>query len=90
MVEITGMPSASHTVATGLVVSGVEATSIRLISSSTINSCATCAARLGFDWLSLTITCTANPFSAATRVKVSMVNASASANPASGPDCGLT
>jgi hypothetical protein len=56
MVEMQGMPSASQVVATGLVVSGVEATSIRSTSSSTISSLATSAARLGLDWLSLTMT----------------------------------
>jgi hypothetical protein len=56
MVEMTGMPSASQVVATGLVFSGVEPTSIRLISSSTIRLLATSAARFGLDWLSLTMT----------------------------------
>src|SRR5580698_4058197 len=54
-VEMQGTPSISHCVETGLVVSGVEATSIRLTSSLTIRSLATSAARLGLDWLSLTM-----------------------------------
>jgi hypothetical protein len=41
---------------TGLVVSGVDATSIRSILLETISSRATSAARLGLDWLSLTTT----------------------------------
>ena len=41
---------------TGLVVSGVEATSIRSTLSWTIRSLATSAARFGLDWLSLTMT----------------------------------
>ena len=55
-VEMQGISSASQVVATGLVVSGVEATSIRLTSSLTISSLATSAARFGLDWLSLTTT----------------------------------
>ena len=47
------MPLASHWSVTGLVVSGVEATSIRSIWSALIRSPATAAARLGSDWLSL-------------------------------------
>src|SRR5215510_12509592 len=56
--ETQGVSSTSHMVATGLVVSGVEATSIRSILLETINSRATSAARLGLDWLSLTSTST--------------------------------
>jgi hypothetical protein len=48
-----GTPLASHWSATGLVVSGVEATSIRSTLSALIRSPATVAARLGSDWLSL-------------------------------------
>ena len=44
-----GTPSISHWVETGLVVSGVEATSISVTSSLTINSFATSAARFGLD-----------------------------------------
>jgi hypothetical protein len=55
-VEITGTPSDSAVVATGLVVSGVEATSIMSTSSSMMSSLATSAARFGLDWLSLTMT----------------------------------
>jgi hypothetical protein len=75
-------------VATGLVVSGVEATSIMSISSSMISSLATSAARFGFDWLSLTIT---SKFAAAwVAPKFDRMKLSASAKAASGPDCGLT
>ena len=56
MVEMFGICSISHWVETGFVVSGVEATSIRSTSSSTISSFATSAARFGFDWLSFTTT----------------------------------
>ena len=49
-----GTPLASHWSATGLVVSGVEATSIRSTWSPLMRSVATVAARLGSDWLSLT------------------------------------
>ena len=58
-VEMQGTSSISHCVETGLVVSGVEATSIRSISSSTISSLATSAARFGLDWLSFTMISTA-------------------------------
>jgi hypothetical protein len=51
-----GVSSTSHMVDTGLVVSGVDATSIRSILLETISSRATSAARLGLDWLSLTTT----------------------------------
>ena len=91
-----GVSSTSHWVATGLVVSGVEATSIRSILSLTISSRATSAARLGLDWLSLTMTSTeAVPlpiFSPPRMVarKFEMTKLSASANAASGPVCGLT
>ena len=46
-VEMQGTPSISHWVETGLVVSGVEATSIIATSSLTISSLATSAARFG-------------------------------------------
>jgi len=49
MVETFGICSISQVVETGLVVSGVEATSIRSISSLTMSSLATSAARFGFD-----------------------------------------
>ena len=84
--ERQGIPSASQVVATGLVVSGVEATSTRSTSSSTISSPATSAARLGLDWLSLTITSNCG---AASPIW-SRMKPSASAKAASGPDCGLT
>ena len=56
LVETQATSSISHWVHTGLVVSGVEATSIRSTLSRTIRSFATSAARLGLDWLSLTLT----------------------------------
>ena len=56
--EMQGTSSTSHMVDTGLVVSGVEATSIRSTLFDTISSRATSAARLGLDWLSLTTTST--------------------------------
>ena len=56
IVEMQGTSSISHCVDTGLVVSGVEATSIMSISSSTISSLATSAARFGLDCESLTTT----------------------------------
>jgi len=73
-----------------LVVSGVEATSIRLISSSTMSSRATSAARFGLDWLSLTMTWMSSPAAFTAAAKPSMMNLSASAKAASGPVCGLT
>jgi hypothetical protein len=54
--EMQGISSISQMVETGLVVSGVLPTSMMSISSSMISSRATSAARLGFDWLSLTMT----------------------------------
>ena len=47
MVEMQGTSSISHWVDTGLVFSGVEATSIRSISSLTMSSLATSAAGSG-------------------------------------------
>ena len=95
-VEMQGTSSISHCVETGLVVSGVEATSIRSILSWTIRSLATWAARFGFDWLSLTTTSTGTvalpsliPALVAS-LKFAMMKLSASANAASGPVCGLT
>src|SRR6202008_3016912 len=95
-VEMQGISSISHWVETGLVVSGVEATSIRSILSLTISSLATSAARLGLDWLSLTITSTGRvkeptvtPFLTISRKPESM-KLSASAKAANGPVCGLT
>ena len=52
-----GTSFTSHTVDTGLVVSGVEATSM-MSTPPLINSLATSAARLGLDWLSFTLTST--------------------------------
>ena len=54
MVDTHGMPFASHTSATGLVVSGVEDVRIRSALSVRINSRATCEARSGLDCVSLT------------------------------------
>ena len=88
MVETTGTPSASQVVATGLVFSGVEPTSIRSISPSTISSLATSAARFGLDWLSLTRTSKFLPASEARNAL--MLKASLSEKPASGPVCGDT
>jgi hypothetical protein len=51
-VEMQGSPASSQTSATGLVVSGVEAASIRATWSRSIRSLATSAARSGLDWLS--------------------------------------
>src|SRR5262245_5181604 len=95
-VEMHGTSSISHWVETGLVVSGVEATSIRSTLSCTIKSLATCAARLGLDWLSLTTTSTgavALPTlmpALVASLKLAMMKLSASAKAASGPVCGLT
>src|SRR6516162_9279287 len=95
-VEMHGTSSISHWVETGLVVSGVEATSIRSILLETINSLATSAARFGLDWLSLTATSTGKvapptltPSFTVLR-KLDMTKLSASAKAASGPVCGLT
>src|SRR5271167_134273 len=93
-VEMHGTSSISHCVETGLVVSGVEATSIRSSLFDTISSLATSAARCGLDWLSLTVTSTGRvalptltpPFTVSR--KLEMTNLSASANGASGPVCG--
>jgi hypothetical protein len=86
-VEMTATPASSQVVVTAFVVSCVEATSITSIPSSAISSLATSAARFGFEWLSLTMT---SKVSQAAAGKPSMTNWSASAKPASGPDCGLT
>jgi hypothetical protein len=83
-------------VETGLVVSGVLPTSMMSISSSMISSRATSAARLGFDWLSLTMTSSvkvvppeAMPPDSASSTPL-MMNSSTSAKAASGPVCGVT
>src|SRR5262245_23944202 len=52
-VDTHGTPCASHTVATGLVVSGVELVTIRSAWSDRISSRATCDARFGSDCVSL-------------------------------------
>jgi len=55
IVEMHGTPFSSHWSDTGLVVSGVDATTIRSTASPVISSPATVAARFGLDWLSLTM-----------------------------------
>ncbi len=93
--EMHGTPAASHWSATGLTVSGVEATSIRSMPSA-MSSPATDAARAGSDWLSLaeisnlwraSPTWMPSPMAAVTPSKM---NWSASPKPASGPVVGLT
>src|SRR5436190_23894810 len=54
IVETQGMPLASQTSATGLVVSGVDEVRIRSALLLRINSRATCEARSGLDCVSLT------------------------------------
>ena len=82
--------------ATGFVVSGVLPAQSRCTSSERISSLATSAARLGFDWLSLTMISTSRlppadatfpPMASSTEATL---NSSASANGASGPVLGLT
>ena len=58
-VEMHGTPAASHASETGLTVSGVEVVSMRSTLSLWIRSFATCAARAGSDWLSLSMISTA-------------------------------
>ncbi len=90
-----GTSLTSHCVETGLVVSGVEATSM-MSTPPLISSLATSAARLALDWLSFTCTSTGYlvrpilmpPFTVLR--KFAMMKLSASAKPASGPVCGLT
>jgi len=53
-VEMQGIPAASQASATGLVVSGVEETSITATLSRPMRSRATSPARRGLDWLSRT------------------------------------
>jgi hypothetical protein len=54
--EMQGICSSSHCVATGLLVSGVAPTKMIETLSRVISSFATSAARFGFDWLSLVTT----------------------------------
>src|SRR6185437_15841534 len=96
VVEMHGTSSISHWVETGLVVSGVEPTSMRSILSWTMRSFATSAARFGFDWLSFTTTSTGTvalptlmPALVAS-LKLLMMKLSASAKAASGPVYGET
>ncbi len=91
-----GIPAASQASATGLVVSGVEETSIRLTWSRSIRSRATSPARAGLDWLSLTRISTgwARPPSSIpslnARLAPSMTKVSASPKPNRGPLWGET
>src|SRR6185503_1199589 len=94
--EMAGVPLTSHWSETGLVVSGVLATSMRSILSDRMSREATSAARLGSDWLSRTristgwvVPCMARPLPTALRTPP-MTKLSASPKPASGPVCGLT
>ena len=94
--DMHGVSFTSHWSETGLVVSGVEATSIRSTLSRLIRSAATSAARFGFDWLSLTTISTGTvlppmltPFLKVSRT-LARTKLSASPNGASGPVCGLT
>ncbi len=93
--ETHGVPLTSHWSETGLVVSGVLATSMRSILSERISREATSAARLGSDWLSRTMISTGRfcplmeRLGAALRTPAT-TNASLSPKPASGPVCGLT
>ncbi len=94
--EMAGVPLTSHWSETGLVVSGVLATSMRSILSDRMSREATSAARLGSDWLSRTristgwvVPCMARPLPTALRTPP-ITKLSASPNPASGPVCGLT
>ena len=91
-----GVPFTSHWSETGLVVSGVLATSIRSTLSVRIKREATSAARLGSDWLSRTRISTGwlfplmvSPLVSALRIPPT-TKPSASPKPASGPVCGLT
>ena len=94
--EMQGTSFSSQWSHTGLVVSGVDATSIRATLSLRIRSPATSPARFGLDWLSFTRICTGcflpptvMPSLNACRIR-SMTNLSASPNGASGPVCGVT
>ena len=90
MVVMQGNSSTSATVATGLVVSGVEAATSSEMPSLTISSRATSAARLGFDWLSRAMISIGVPAAAESSAILAMTKLSASAKAASGPDCGVT
>ena len=90
-----GVPLTSHWSETGLVVSGVLATSIRSTLSERISREATSAARLGSDWLSRTTISTGTFCPLIERLGTALrmppsTNASVSPKPASGPVCGLT
>jgi len=95
-VEMHATSSISHWVETGLVVSGVDATSMRSTLSWTIKSLATSAARFGLDWLSFTTTSTGTvalpslmPALVAS-LKLARMKLSASAKAAKGPVSGET
>jgi hypothetical protein len=91
-----GVPFTSHWSETGLVVSGVLATSMRSTLSVRMSREATSAARFGSDWLSRTSTSMGcvrppipSPLPSALRIPPT-TKPSASPNPARGPVCGLT
>jgi hypothetical protein len=96
MMEMQGTPERSQASATGLVVSGVELTSIRSILSPVMRSTATSPAHSGSDWLSLTRISTgwARPpisrpsLNACWTLEMTKLSASPKAN--SAPLCGLT
>src|SRR5882672_3025123 len=91
-----GISFSSQASDTGLVVSGVDDTSIRSTLSFSMRSFATSPARFGLDWLSFWMICTATflpPRSTPPANNLficSMMNLSASPNGASGPVCGDT
>ena len=91
-----GVSSTSHWVETGLVVSGVEATSIRSILSLTISSLRDVGGAVGIGLAvldhDLDRIAVAADLEAAAHVsrKFEMTKLSASAKAASGPVCGLT
>ena len=90
-----GISFNSHWSATGLVVSGVAWVSIRLMPSFKIKSCATSAARLGLDWLSLVMISiwTGLPLlvmPASVSFRPAKIQSCASPKPAKGPVVGAT
>ena len=94
-VEIHGISFSSHWSATGLVVSGVSLVIIMFTPSFRISSCATSAARFGFDWLSLAMISivTGAPLLMMPPIafcRPAMIQSCASPKPASGPVVGLT
>ena len=96
-VEMQGTWLASQASETGLVVSGVEDTSIRCTRSVRMRSLATLEACWSVDWLSLTMICTSyflpamvTPCWAKYLRTAPMTKESASPNGARGPVSGLT